>query len=546
MVRKLLIGLAVVLVCGTQMGAAPKAKKKGLAYSSDAARHIDEMMAKRWKAAKVSPSKRATDAEFIRRVYLDVTGKIPPAMVTRKFIASQYSNKREQLVQRLLSSPNYVRHFTNVWRARLLPETEADFQLRYVSIEFDAWMRKKLLNNEPYDKIVRQIITVPLNGNGNRGAYAFYSGRNEARPTAFFSAKEIKPENLAAATARVFLGLRVDCAQCHDHPFASWKQENFWSYAAFFSGIRARNTGAGGIVRNLSEFFGVKKSGVRNVSIMIPDTKKVVQAGFLDGSKPTAKSLANPRAALADWIIKKNNPFFARAAVNRMWHHFHGVGIIDPVDDLGSTNEPSHPEVLDYLSKQFVKHNYDLKFLIEAITKTRAYQLSSVMTHPSQKDRRLFGRMTPKAMTSDQLYDSLAAAAGSNTENPSESMFFDSNTGSRRSRFRQLFGQVGDNPADRETSVMQALTLMNGRDVAQATTLGRSKTLFAVTNMPLMSVADRVEALYLASLSRYPTKKERAKMVGYVKKGGVRKSRRQALADVFWVLLNSSEFMLNH
>ena len=513
---------------------------KSLVSASEVARRIDKMIGKKWNDANVKPTNPVSDAEFVRRAYLDITGKIPPAMVARKFIADTYGDKREKLVKKLLNSPNYVRHFTNVWRARLLPETEADFQLRYVSVEFDAWMRKKLLNNEKYDQIVRQIITVPLRGRGT-GAYAFYDGRGDPKPTAFYSAKEIKPENLGAATARVFLGLRVDCAQCHDPPFASWKQENFWSYAAFFSGIRSR-TGGAGVVQNLTEFFGFKKGEKRTVSIMIPDKNKSVNAAFLDGSTPTADSLSNPRKALADWITKKDNPYFTRAAVNRMWHHFFGMGIVDPVDDLGGTNEPSHPKVLNYLSSEFAAHEFDLKFLIQTITSTRAYQLSSKMTHPSQTDRRVFARMTPKAMTADQLYDSLAAAAGTPNDNPSENIFVDTNLGSRRGQFRQMFAQSGDNPADRETSVMQALMIMNGNNVARATNLRNSQTLYAVARMPLMTPKDRIDSLYLAALSRYPTKSERKKMLAYVKKGGVRKSRREA----FWVLLNSSEFMLNH
>ncbi len=257
-----------------------------------------------------------------------------------------------------------------------------------------------------------------------------------------------------------------------------------------------------------------------------------------------------------------DNPYFARAAVNRMWFTFFGVGLTDPVDEMvGGQGVVSHPEVVDELARQFIAHKYDLKYLMRVITATRAYQLSSARTDDSQDDPRRFARMPLRGLTPEQLFDSLAEAIyypreGQNP-NPQFAAFVVNNN-SPREEFRTKFAHPSDRPTEVQTSILQALTLMNGKLIGDATSLERSELLAAVVDSPFMDTQERIETLYLATLTRKPKEKELARLVAYVDGGGAyadekpataqekQKRYQQALADVFWALLNSGEFYLNH
>ncbi len=306
-------------------------------------------------------------------------------------------------VERLLDSPGYVTHFTNAWEALLVPENNGqNRRLIFFMPAFEAWLRRQFADNVPYSKMVHELLTYPIAGDGQDYFQRVRSGeRTDPSPLAFFMAKESKPEELAAATARLFLGVKLECAQCHDHPFAKWTREQFWETAAFFAGLQRDNNN--GFVRELTD----------RREMAIPNTSKVVQASFLDGTEPRWKYKVGPRVTFADWVTSRENPFFARAAANRMWAHFFGIGIVDPVDDLGDPKaEPSHPELLTELAKQFADHGFDLKYLIRAIVLSKTYQLSSLQSDPSQDEVRLFGRMAVKGMTAEQLFDSVSMATG--------------------------------------------------------------------------------------------------------------------------------------
>src|SRR5262249_21536713 len=220
----------------------------------------------------------------------------------------------------------------------------------------------------------------------------------------YYLAKEFKPENLAAGTARIFLGINVECAQCHHHPFADWKREQFWSFAAFFAGVKSQR---------LQDFLQPGNEDLEKHELTIPGTEKVMQAKFLDGTEPVWKEKRGGRATLAEWMTSPDNPYFARAAANRTWAYFFGTGLVEPLEEMvGSQNAPSNPELLDLLAKEFVAHKFDLKYLMKAITSSRAYQLSSVTTHKGQSDPTLFARMPLRGLTGEQLFDSVAAATG--------------------------------------------------------------------------------------------------------------------------------------
>lgn len=500
----------------------------------DVAAAIDRLFEAAWSAEKVQPAERASDSEYLRRLYLDLAGRIPSVSKVRDFIADDTEDKRLRIVDELLDSPAFVRHFTTVWRNALIPQANSQAQFRGLIPGFEAWLWKHFSEGQRYDEIVREIITAELNIN-NGPALA-----STTSPDAFFVVRELKPENLAAGTARSFLGVRLDCAQCHDHPFDKWSQKQFWNLAAFYSGFSRPDSDEDNpaAMMNVTE-----KTGTR--TIRIPGTEEVVPAVFLTGSEPKWDETAVPRQVLADWIVERNNPWFAGMAVNRMWAQFFGRGIVDPVDDFSESNPPSHPEVLELLAEDFVASDYDLKRLVRIITATWVYQKTSQQSHSSQQDPSNFARAVLRGLTPEQLFDSLAEATGYyqpyRTSNP-----FVVDTNSPRAQFLDLFRDNSESPLDRETTILQALAMMNGEFIANATSLEDSQTLRAIVEFPAMSNQQKLETLFMTSLGRRPVESERKRFSAYLESGGVTKDKNAALADVFWALLNSSEFLLNH
>jgi hypothetical protein len=502
------------------------------------AARIDELIDVGLARARVRPAPPADDATFLRRLSLDLVGKTPPVADVRRFLADESQQKRDAAIKRLLDTPGYSQHFTNIWRDLLVPEASADFNKRYyVTPTMERWLRARFKENTPYDKMVHELITLPLGNNrdGMMRYYDPYSNTGPVTPMGFYVAKEGKPEDLAASAARLFLGVRLECAQCHDHPFGKWTREEFWSQAAFFAGVRRPRQG---IIYDGSQ---LSESGDRR-ELTIPNTERVAQARFLDGKEPRWKYKVSARTALADWMTAPDNQFFSRAAVNRMWAHLFGVGIVDPVDDFSDANVASHPELLDLLAHEFVGHKFDFKFLIRAIALSKTYQRSSAGGSAADS-LRLFARMPIKGLSPEQLFDSLSEATGYRDRTPYQQRFF--SFGTPRQEFMEKFASQ-DKVTEYHTSIPQALTLMNNRLIADATHPSRSLVLAAIAESPFMTTSGRVEALFLAALSRKPTPDEAARYARYVEGGGTESNPKKALGDVFWVLLNSPEFKFNH
>jgi hypothetical protein len=483
---------------------------------------IDRHLTARWQEAGARPAPLADDAEFLRRVYLDLTGRIPKTRDVHDFLADRSPDKRAKLIDQLLDSPRHAVHFTNVWRELLLPEAAASGQAALFQPGFEAWLRQRLRARIGHDQLVRELLTVPLPANSPQPVLR---QPDAANPLAFFAVKEAKPENLAAAATRLFLGIQLECAQCHDHPFAAWSREQFWNQAAFFAGIERHGSG----------LFAPLTEAADRREVTPAYRQKAVPAVFLDGKRPQWTAGTSPRAVLAEWMTAPDNPFFARAAVNRFWGHFFGLGLVDPVDDFTEKNPPSHPELLDDLARSFTSARFDTGYLIRAICRSQAYQRSSARTHPSQDDPKLFARMAVKGLSGEQFFDSLALATGYRESG---------GRGSPRRDFLARFAPQG-RPSEPETSILQALTLMNGRFVTESTALDSSGTLTAIAETPLLDTAQRIEALYVATLSRKPTDSERERLLEHVRRDGPDGERRR-LGDVLWMLLNSAEFRLNH
>jgi hypothetical protein len=472
---------------------------------------IDVLIGARLGTEKVPPAPPADDAEFFRRLSLDLNGRIPSLAQLADFLDDTRPDRRRLWIDELLDGPDnaplYVRHFTHFWRRQLLAQTAA--QGDGVVAPLESWLGKQVQANTPYDRLVRGLLT-------------------DAEAAGFFLANENKPEDLAGRTSRLFLGMKLECAQCHDdRSGGTWRRTQFWEYAAFFAGLRGDQAISGVIVAPREEKVGLAR-------IQVGGSATWVEARFLDGGKPEWQRDVRPRQALAEWIVRGDNPWFARAAVNRLWHYFFGLGLIDPVDGLGAQdNPPSHPELLDELARQFVAHDFDLKYLVRAITGSQTYQRSSRQTHPRQAEPRLFARAASRALTPEQLYDSLVLATGYRPE--------PSRAGSSRTVFLAPFDDPNSQPVDFQASIQQALMMMNGKFTEEATSPARSATVAAVlaSNRPM---ARRVEDLYLVTLSRKPRTEETRRLLDYARN----REREQALRDILWALLNSTEFVLNH
>jgi hypothetical protein len=531
--------LLLLALAGPLQAAAPRAGESTRA-SDDAravAAKIDEIIFATLDRAKVKPAAPADDATFLRRASLDIAGKPPVVSDVRKFLRETNPEKRAEAIERLLESPGYVNHFTSIWMDLLLPESKQDFQKRYFMLGMHNWLRKHFAANTPYDKMVRELVSLPLNG-GQRDNMFFerlYNGTGPASPLNFYLAKQGKPEDLAASVGRLFLGVRLECAQCHDHPFGKWKREEFWSQAAFFAGMKSPNN-------NADFFFGPINEVSDRRELTIPNTDRVAQARFLDGKEPKWRFKVSARTTLADWMTAKDNSFFSKAIVNRMWAHFFGIGLVEPLDDLVDDNPPSHPEILSLLAKEFAERDFDLKFLIRAITLSRTYQLSSAYDGEPAEPR-LFARMPVKGLSAEQLFESLSVATGIRDNTPLQQRIF--SFGLPRQMFLDRFTDQ-EKRTEYHTSIPQALTMMNNQLITDATHPDNSLVLAGIIAAPFMKNEGKIEALFLAALARKPKPEEAEKFLKYVEKGGATGSQKKALADVFWALLNSTEFKFNH
>lgn len=487
---------------------------------------VDRMLQARWDEAGIEPSPPADDATFLRRASLDLTGRIPAVGEVRAFLENVDSDKRAGLIDRLLSKPSHAAHLTIVWRDVMLPQN-SNARLFGQAGQFDNWLRGHFADNTSYNEMVEDLLTA--------------TGQiNQTGPILYYSALEAKPEELAASTSRIFLGVQIECAQCHDHPFDHWTQKDFWGYAAFFARL-TRPQGQQNFVAQLAD----QPEG----EVTLPDTEEVVAPQFLGRiAAPPVEGLTR-RKQLAQWLTAADNPYFAKATVNRIWALLFGYGLVHPVDDFGEHNPCSHPELLELLSRDFVDHGFDVRRMFRILANTRAYQLSSRVTadDPAPSPH-LFSRMAVKSLSAEQIYDCLAEATRRRESANANGQFtpFGNRFNQARQAFLAKFTAPTQEATEFQAGIPQALTMMNSTLIDQATDVAQSDILVALTDAPFLNDAQRVEVLFLAALSRYPTDDERERFVEYVESGGVTSDTKRALSDVLWALLNSTEFILNH
>ena len=479
---------------------------------------IDGRLSSEWQKAGAKPAPVIDDAAFLRRSTLDLSGRIPTAAEVREFLADPAPDKRAKLVDRLIDSGGHTRHMATFWRRTWVPQADTA-EFARLADDFESWVAARVQENAPYDRIVRELLTLPESAGNRRGAVT---------PVGFFAASESKPENLAANATRSFLGVNLDCAQCHNHPFARWTRDQFWQTAAFFAPPTKDKSGK-----------------AVPPELMIPNTKKSLAPELLDGAAvkwPEVLTSDTGRKLLADWLTAKDNPYFARNAVNRLWAHIYGTALVEPLDDLSgdSGNTGYHAELLKELADAFAASGFDLKYVTRALVLTKAYQLSALTREDAPADPRLFARMPIRGLTGEQLYDSLRTAAGLPPERA------DTGRGlglEGRKRFAAQFRV--ERPVTAERSITQALSMMNGRLTTDLTDLTKNPTLGGVTSAPFLDTRGKVETLFLAAIGRKPTAKESKTMIDFVE-GVAESERERALGDVFWALVNSTEFNTNH
>jgi hypothetical protein len=491
--------------------------------------YIDQLIDAKLQKLKIQPSPLTDDASFLRRVTLDLTGALPTPEDIRAFLADPTPQrlKRSRRIDKLIASPAYADQWTVKWGDLL--QSSRKFLGEKGTYGFREWIHSSISANKPYDKMVRELLT-------SRG-----SSYDDPAANYFRTTREPKPT--MEKTTQVFLGVRMVCAQCHDHPFEKWTQNQYYQMSAFFStvGLRPGYEVGEEIIYDQRADYEMKH----------PKDSRIMAPEFLIASATPVKIPSDQRRrdALAEWLVSKQNPFFAKAIANRIWSYFFGKGIIDPVDDIRASNPPINPQLLEALTKDLTDHNFDLQHLMRTIVNSRAYQASFVPNEWNAGDTENFSHAMPRRLSSEQLMDAVELAAGARPnfpevpEDTNASQLPDPHVG--KDGFLDLFGRPNRESAcecERRSdfSLPQALNLVNGTTISDAVADPKGR----VAKMVVAGKSDTaiLEDLYLATLSRLPTKAESDNGLKYLA-GGARATRAQ---DLLWALLNSKGFLYSY
>jgi hypothetical protein len=557
----------VLLVVASVAGSLPAAPEKAADehYGIPQVKFINEQISAGWADASLQPSGDASDGEWCRRVHLDIIGRVPTVKELQTFLTDSSPSKKATLVGKLLGDDyvdEYARNFTDVWTTVLIGRDVTNERVSRPGMR--QYLRRTLSQNKPYDQFMVELVTASgMNANrkgleGFNGATNFLSGKME----------EMGVENgvqATAKTAQVFLGLQVQCTQCHNHPFNKGKQNQFWELNAFFRQTRALRrrdgtddvqwvelvdedfAGEGGNPEEAELFYELRNGLMKVAYPVFIDGTEISKTGYLPGTMQDGTAYgANRRKELSQLI--KASPYFPRAMVNRTWGHFLGYGFTKPVDDLGDHNPPSHPELLDGLAEQFREQSFDIKELMRWIVLSKPYALSSKSTpankadDPSLGERPKFTHFYLRQMQAEQLYESLLTATEADETRVGEDAA--KKKDQWLSQFIIAFGtDEGDDATTFNGSIPQVLMMFNGELIKEATSVGKGGFLDKVATSGAPP-AQKIDALYLSALARTPTAKERQVATALLgaRKGDVA----GALQDVWWAVLNSNEFIINH
>lgn len=489
------------------------------------ANFVDRHVFDRLKLFQIPASDLSSDTEFLRRAYLDAIGLLPTADEVRTFLADRSSDKRARLIDALTERPEFADFWAVKWAdvLRIQDETMRDRGAR----AFHGWVRDSIAKNKPVDQFVREIVTAS-------------GSAMENPPANFYRAANLAHE-YSEATSQLFLGVRMTCARCHNHPFERWTQDEYYELAAFFAQVRSESEG--------------RRSGGATISLD-PDaevthlrTGKVMRPKLLGADFPQIEKGQDRRTALAEWMTRKDNPFFAKAIVNRVWSHMLGRGIVEPIDDFRDSNPPVNEALLDGLAKDFAEHNFDFRYLVRTIMNSRTYQLSAHPVPLNRNDTTYFSHALPRLLTAEQLVDAISQITGVPEEFPGYP------AGTRaaqlagtqvRTPLMKTFGRPDRNlncecEREKDPNLFQALALINSRNIH--TKLSSDSGRIAALAASKKTNEEILDELYLSAFARPPSAKEKTEWLAYI---GKAPNRRQALEDLGWVLINSKEFLFRH
>jgi hypothetical protein len=500
---------------------------------------VDTQTLAKWKQLGIVPSELCSDAEFIRRACLDVTGTLPTPKQVLAFVEDNSTDKREKLIDRLLETPEYSAYFANKWADILRVKRGNQPNRAQGTFLFHEWIREAIAADKPYDGFAGDILTA-------------VGEETKAPPTVWY--KDIQTaDQFVDNVSQVFLGTRLQCAQCHHHPYEKWTQDDYWGLAAFYGRVAVKTLQTPGVgvqnQQNQRRILYARATG--NVINKRTNAQAVIKA--LDGDPVQPDGDLDPRQKLVEWMVDAKNPFFARAVANRYWAHFFGRGVVDPVDDMRVTNPPSNPALLDALAADLVKNGYSLKHLIGTICKSRTYSLSSTPNEFNKTDRQAYSRYYPKRMAAEVLYDAVSQVTGSPAQFPGLPQ--DAHAPNRalmlpdesfQSYFLDVFGRPQRLSAcecerSTEANLAQSLHLLNSEEVQGkiARSGGRSDQLAKDPR----SDEEKIEELFLWAVGHKPSEKHLRLAMANIDANA--KNKKLAYENILWALLNTKEFVFN-
>jgi len=501
---------------------------------------IDGFVFANLKQIGVPPSPVCDDATFLRRASLDIAGHLPTVEEATAFIADTAPDKRNRLIETLLASPDYADFFANKWAALLHNKRDAAADIT-ADFAFHDWVRDCMQANTPYDQMARQLLAA--------------TGTIATNPAVAWYKRVKEPQQQLEDVAQLFLGVRMQCAQCHHHPFERWSQKDYYSLSAFFSQVGRKPTATAG------EDVIFSKRGIAEAENK--KTKLMVKPAALGGPTLDIPPDEDPRLRLADWMSEKTNPFFAKALVNRYWKHFFHRGLVEPEDDIRDTNPPTNPELLDALAKYFIDSGYDLKAMVRVITQSSAYQFGATPNQYNGVDWQNFSRYYPRRLNAEVLLDAIDQLTGAQTDfadlpRGTHAIALPDNSYNRTSGFLKVFGRpegasVCECERVQSASLAQSLHLMNAADMKAKITAanGRAELLSKETKPE----PEKIRELYLAAFSREPRENELETTEAYLGRSqfdaqgaplDAQKAKRQGYEDILWALINTKEFLYNH
>lgn len=495
---------------------------------------IDDLVLDKLQRLQLPPSAQAGDGEFLRRAYLDTLGVLPPVDVARKFLKEGAADKRQKLIETLLARPEYIDYWSYKWCDLLLVSSK---KLKGPAVwSFYSWIRDSVASNKPWDEFAREILTAQGSTLENGAANYFVLHKD--------------PQLLSEATSVTFLGMSIACAKCHDHPLERWTLDDYYGMANLFSRVRMKDSGAEGE----SIVFPVAQGNVKHPTKTTPPIPRP-----LDGPALALDDPRDRRIFLADWLTARDNPYFARAIVNRVWANYMGRGLVEMVDDLRATNPATNDRLLNALAEDFEQHGYDLKHLIRTIMSSAAYQRSARMLPGNSSDDRFYSHYLVKRMPAEVLLDALSQVTGVPTafpNYPEELRAMQLPDNNVASYFLNAFGRPAreftcECERTEEPSVTQTLHLANGKTLNDK--LKHKGGTLDDWLTEKVADAELIDRLYLAALTRYPTANERKQLLAVLAEAGQsgteearQSARRTVLEDICWAVMTSKEFLFVH